>query len=221
MELFIVRHGQSANNRGDLPRQPDPPLTELGEEQARRAGHALRELGINHLYSSPMRRTLETARLILDSVDVTPHVFVALHEWGGVVEYGDAEEIIHHPGLARDEILEIHDAFNVPEEITERGWWTRRWNTVEESIQISRENAETFLRHIETHHREGDRIALVMHGGSGSTLIETVFDLPAIPGLTRFVHSNTGISNIRFRPEGAQVHWLNRIDHLSDDLVSS
>ncbi len=48
MELYPIRHGQSTNNRGDA-RVSDPSLTELGRQQATRAGLALRNLGITRL----------------------------------------------------------------------------------------------------------------------------------------------------------------------------
>ena len=75
MELYLIRHGQSANNlRKQLaehprtapaaaaPRMADPPLTDLGELQARLAGESLRGEGITTLYCGPMLRTLQTAR---------------------------------------------------------------------------------------------------------------------------------------------------------------
>ena len=78
MELYLIRHGQSANNlrkqalvehprtapAAAAPRMADPPLTDLGELQARLAGEALRDEGITTLYCGPMLRTLQTARII-------------------------------------------------------------------------------------------------------------------------------------------------------------
>ena len=60
----------------------DPPLTQLGERQARRAAELLRHEGIARLYCGPMLRTLQTAQIIGTVLDLSPHVFVGLHEWG-------------------------------------------------------------------------------------------------------------------------------------------
>ena len=92
MELYLIRHGQSTNNRGDS-RVSDPPLTELGEEQARLVGQFIKDEGINRLYCSPMIRALHTAALINERLGLVPHVFVGLHEMGGI--YEDHEDGAH------------------------------------------------------------------------------------------------------------------------------
>ena len=39
MELYLIRHGQSTNNAG-LPHVADPPLSDLGKQQACYAGES-------------------------------------------------------------------------------------------------------------------------------------------------------------------------------------
>ncbi len=64
--MILLRHGQSLFNlhftatRKD-PGIVDPPLTELGREQARTAAEALRHEGIRRIISSPYTRALQTA----------------------------------------------------------------------------------------------------------------------------------------------------------------
>ena len=74
LELYLIRHGQSANNlrkqalaeqpntspAAAVPRMADPPLTDLGELQARLAGESLCDEGITTLYCGPMLRTLQS-----------------------------------------------------------------------------------------------------------------------------------------------------------------
>ena len=86
MELYLIRHGQSANNLREqvlaehplttpaaaAPRMADPPLTDLGELQARLAGESLRDEGITRLYCGPMLRTLQTAQIIGTLLDLSP-----------------------------------------------------------------------------------------------------------------------------------------------------
>ncbi len=71
MDLYFIRHGQSANNDlftktgGRIGRQADPELTELGKIQANLLAeyiHSRREqFGITHLYSSLMTRAIQTS----------------------------------------------------------------------------------------------------------------------------------------------------------------
>ncbi len=65
MRLLLVRHAETAANRGGLIQGwVDLPPTERGQEQARRTGRALAGQGLRLIYSSPLRRAWETARAI-------------------------------------------------------------------------------------------------------------------------------------------------------------
>jgi len=64
MLLHCIRHGQSTYNAdGRIQGQSDVPLSELGTRQAEAVGDVLARLPVAAIYSSPLRRALETARL--------------------------------------------------------------------------------------------------------------------------------------------------------------
>lgn len=66
MKIYIIRHGQTEWNRsGRLQGQTDISLNENGRELAKKVGQALRELPIDRVISSPLKRSLETAWLVL------------------------------------------------------------------------------------------------------------------------------------------------------------
>ncbi len=218
MELYLIRHGQSTNNRGDT-RVADPPLTELAEEQARRAGESLRNEGITRLYCSPMLRALQTAIIIGDSLGLVPHVFVGLHEIGGVFE--DREEGgVHLPGLTRSEMREVCPNVVLPDDVTDNGWWFSEWMDFEKIMQLSYQNGLAFIEHLKANHLGSDeRIAAVSHGGSGSKFLEALFGLPDI-SYTRFAQHNTAVSKIVMTEERTQLRYLNRTDHLPKESVT-
>ena len=63
--IHLVRHGQTEANRdGLLVGRIDPPLTELGVQQAERLGDALAASGAVRVVASPLARTRETASAI-------------------------------------------------------------------------------------------------------------------------------------------------------------
>ena len=65
IQLILIRHGQTQWNReGRWQGQADPPLNALGRRQARRAALELRGARLDHLYSSDLRRAMETAHII-------------------------------------------------------------------------------------------------------------------------------------------------------------
>src|ERR1700712_975472 len=106
MELFIIRHGQSANNvlDDDTKRTIDPLLTDLGKQQAEKlaqflstnrdiefnagsgfsGGEQAQNFGITHLYCSAMHRALQTAAPIAQALGLHPEVWLDVHEQGGM-----------------------------------------------------------------------------------------------------------------------------------------
>jgi broad specificity phosphatase PhoE len=63
--LVLIRHGQTDwNVEGRWQGQADPPLNERGREQARHAAQYQRQFGFAALYSSDLRRAMETAQII-------------------------------------------------------------------------------------------------------------------------------------------------------------
>lgn len=71
--LLVIRHGQSEwNADGRWQGQENPPLTDLGREQARKAAAAVG--AVDAIYSSPLQRAFETASIIAESIGVGPVV---------------------------------------------------------------------------------------------------------------------------------------------------
>lgn len=72
-KLYFVRHGQTVwNVENKICGASESPLTELGHEQARETGRALKqridagELAIDEILASPLRRAYDTAKEISD-----------------------------------------------------------------------------------------------------------------------------------------------------------
>jgi probable phosphoglycerate mutase len=66
-EIWLVRHGACYDGAAD-PTLDDPPLSSRGQEQAQRLAARLKRVGFEAVYSSPLRRALETARAITSQV---------------------------------------------------------------------------------------------------------------------------------------------------------
>jgi broad specificity phosphatase PhoE len=93
--LLLVRHGQSAwNAEGRWQGQADPPLSELGEQQARDAAERLAELGFTAVVSSDLQRARRTADILAAPVGLPVRVDPDLRE----IDVGDWQ------GLTRPEI---------------------------------------------------------------------------------------------------------------------
>lgn len=100
-QLLVVRHGQSVwNADGRWQGREDPPLTDLGREQARRAARAIG--AIDGLFASPLDRAATTAAIISEEIGVGPVVTLP-----GLVERHAGT----WQGLTRDEIEELDPGF--------------------------------------------------------------------------------------------------------------
>jgi broad specificity phosphatase PhoE len=98
--ILVVRHGQSEwNADGRWQGQENPPLTELGREQALRAARAIG--AVEAIYASPLDRATRTAHIIAEQTGIGPvilsHGLMERHagEWQGLTR----DEIeIAYPG---------------------------------------------------------------------------------------------------------------------------
>lgn len=65
MKLYVARHGQTQANVEHLfngRNQRD--LTDIGIEQAKELSNKIKELDINYIYCSPLKRTIHTAEIL-------------------------------------------------------------------------------------------------------------------------------------------------------------
>ena len=70
MEIFFVRHGETAMNAAHIHQLPEEPLNELGKTQARTVGQFLVSKSIDTLFASPLTRARETAEIIESHISV-------------------------------------------------------------------------------------------------------------------------------------------------------
>ncbi|HJW68078.1 MAG TPA: 2,3-diphosphoglycerate-dependent phosphoglycerate mutase [Candidatus Binatia bacterium] len=72
-ELILLRHGQSQwNLENRFTGWVDVPLSPKGEEEARAAGEKLRGRRIDLLYTSSLKRAIDTATIALDAAGIAP-----------------------------------------------------------------------------------------------------------------------------------------------------
>jgi 2,3-bisphosphoglycerate-dependent phosphoglycerate mutase len=246
MHLYLIRHAQSQNNATMLSdaknRVHDPELTELGHRQAEALGRHLREgvnpaaivdaqfardanaaqlrgFEIDRLYCSPMHRTLQTAWHIQQATGLAPHLWVDIHEHGGVyVEYEDERGIVSFPGKTRSEIAAEYPGYVLSDDITDAGWWRGGVEPITSAYGRAIRVAEQLDQMAQ---QEPDaRIAIVSHGTFLGALVKALLNQLPSDGLW-YSHYNTAITHISIRENGRRwLHSLNRVDHLPPDLIT-
>ncbi len=249
MELYLIRHGQSYNNAlldEPVSRVHDPELTEIGKKQAQLladylalsmdkldvadqqdlpAASAYSEHYIsrfNKLYCSAMHRALQTAQPIAKVLQMNAHVWIDIHEHGGV--YLENEGAVKtYGGLTRSQITEQFPDYMLPDLITEDGWWLPT-DEIEDlascqgrAIRV----AETLRRWATEPETADDRVALVSHGTFIDSLIKAFTG--NLPGREFYYnHWNTAVTRIDFFTgiREMRVRYINRVDHLTAELMT-
>ncbi len=146
MELVFVRHGRPVHIE-DAEGAADPPLADVGHEQAQRVADWLMTAGIDALYSSPMNRALQTAAPFADASGLAMNIRDYLREF-------DHEGSSYVP-------TEVLKATN-PEAYRERisaGFVDKDFDVVGFQANVVGE-----VDRIVADHR-GQRVAVVCHGG--------------------------------------------------------
>ena len=71
LDLWLIRHGETNWNReGRIQGQTDVPLSDLGVKQARRLGMRLEAEAFDKVYSSDLKRALQTAQLAMPDANI-------------------------------------------------------------------------------------------------------------------------------------------------------
>lgn len=154
-EILLVRHGESQPAREDRPfpkvdGQGDPPLAEIGEEQAEQVAKRLEHEVLDGIYVTTLRRTHQTAEPLAKRLGITPVVEAGMRE----VNLGEWEG-----GLFRKKVAD-----NDP--LAQRMWAEERWDVIPgaEGTEAFAARVEESLTRLAAAHA-GGRIAVFTHGG--------------------------------------------------------
>ena len=101
--LLLIRHGRSTWNADKrIQGQADPPLDEVGREQARRLAERLRGDPPVALYTSPLQRARETAEIVGQALDVpvVPDGRLKEYDVGAITGLTWEQVVEQHPDVA-------------------------------------------------------------------------------------------------------------------------
>jgi len=197
-ELILIRHGNAVRVHGDYFHAP---LTTLGQEQAAQTGQYLNapQNHLDGLYSSPLRRTQETAHIIGAIIGQTAELRIGIQEL----------RLNELPALVILEILSITDP--VEDYLDARAGGPIRWPI---EGRVSAVLLDIIARH------PNQRVAVIAHAGVISAALS--WYLPE----KRWRWWRTTVSNCsitRFSVEGKRAELLavNDIQHLSPMLITT
>ena len=198
MTLLLLRHGESEGNAtGRIQGWSDHGLTELGRQQAEASGRRLADTGAVALYSSPLRRALDTATI------------VAAHTGHEVIELPDLRE--YRFGEAQGMLWEEAQA--------RFGFGGRDWGSGgvpgEEGTTAFRDRTYQQIEELAQRHATDVAIAVV-HGGVVGGLVSRLMGL-GDGDYAQIYSTNCGVTTLRRgMDDRTAIETLNEVCHLRE-----
>jgi broad specificity phosphatase PhoE len=201
-KLFLVRHGETIwNSERRYIGRTDLSLSDKGFEQAQNLAQRFAKKNegekIQAIWTSPLKRSVETAKIIGKEIGLEPEIINELIE----VDFGEWE------GLTYEEIKEKFG------DLIDR--WLFSPSIVEipsgESWRSLTERVRNFLTQAS---RRPEKVALaITHGGIIKTITGLILDHQRVP-FASFLISNASVSAIGFAGERPYLLFLNDTCHL-------
>ncbi|MBI3324614.1 MAG: histidine phosphatase family protein [Candidatus Omnitrophica bacterium] len=200
-----MRHGQTDwNFEQRIQGHADLPLNALGRSQASRLAGYFAHSPAAALYSSHLKRSLETAQTIGQAIGIEVIVErdlaeIALGQWEGLT---GPEVDLHYDGAY--------------------GLWQHTPSHVQipgaEPLPAFRARARLALERILHHHPEG-RVIVVTHGGIIASLLADCLGADYDAMLRRLALDNGGISALEPAHQPPHVLWINDTGHLASEVL--
>ncbi|MGN0383581.1 MAG: histidine phosphatase family protein [Eubacterium sp.] len=200
MRIYLIRHGRQCSKACNV----DVSLDEAGRKQAALAGDRLKNYGIELLYSSHLKRAVETADIINDYINVEHVILPQLREsdFGILTGMMDEEIKQQFPELSRQRIL-------MEEDIPYLGG---------ENGQMVYDRAFPVIEKIA--HSGVGAVAIVTHGGVIRSLIAGICGTSQAHRLS-FAKDleNCSITELMYKPENGRfyIERINDYAHLEAD----
>lgn len=190
MAIFLVRHGQDTDNANKiLNGRRDTDLTELGKKQARIVAQKLKNNQIQAIYSSPLRRAYETAKIIAEELGINKVVIdqrLIERDFGVLT------------GKKVDDIQKYADKILVADRIN---YFLEAEGA--ETFPILYERGKKIIREIQERHPESN-ILVVTHGDIGKMMRAAYYELSWEDGLKITYFDNAGI--LELQDSARKVH---------------
>jgi 2,3-bisphosphoglycerate-dependent phosphoglycerate mutase len=245
--LYLIRHAQSENNviwdgSGDHQpgRVPDPEITATGHRQSRVLAdhlahpqaeprqHPFEEaqhtrFGLTRVYCSLMTRSILTAEYIAGACGLQLQALPDIFEKHGIYEVGEDGNMLGLPGPGRSYFEERFPALGLPAEFTDEGWWSR---PVEDELGFLQRMKRVVADLRQRLQDSDENLAMVAHGDFIDQFVNELMGVvrhqPNYDNhwVANWTFHNTSISRFDFVDGAHNVVYLNRIDHLPNELVT-
>lgn len=162
--IFLVRHGETDwNLQKRFQGKENIPLNNKGREQARRLSRYLSQKNISAVFSSPLSRAWETAKIIAFEHNLTPAAVDDLAE----INFGSWEGKVYQEMDEPDRAALAQWLLNPALHSIPGG----------ESLQQFQQKLQNCYKKLLDNHVDGN-LAIVTHGGAIKVLVAEILEIP-------------------------------------------
>lgn len=191
--LCLVRHGETDWNRaGKIQGRENVVLGETGKLQARQCAQYLMRSNWQRIYSSPLKRAMQTAEMIREHLGFTR---IGILESFIERDYGQAS------GLTRSERLARFSDGDIPDLETKESVVNRVKRGLNYLVEEVRD----------------ERIIVVSHGGTINAVLS--FLSHGEIGTGKTVLGNGSINMLTYNDDGWHIEGYNLVDHLTKETA--
>lgn len=205
MKVYLIRHGESIGNAKGIHQgqKNDFPLSERGRDQAKSLENFFKDIKINTIYSSDLKRAKETADIISRSKEFATITDKRLRERDfGVM--GEKEDIMEEwNDFLKDKIEKGID----PREATPKGG---------ESDKDHFDRVNSFFEDLKKNHGKDDVIIIVAHGGTNKVAMGVVNHF-SLEEMYKTPQGHTCINEFILENGKWKVEMINCMDHIEID----
>ncbi len=220
LELYLIRHGQSAgnverdNNKLTLKELNDPYLTPLGLSQAEKLGEALSEISFDAVYSSALLRAVQTAAETVKRQPTEKPLYILPL----LTEVSIAKE---YDGAGMREITEICPSAKLAFGVDDSSPLVYHNEYEDEAGMFSR--AEEAIRYFRSLYKNGEKIAVVNHAAFMTFAVFHIMGFNTAP-VFDIDFKNTAVTKVIFYKSGTNKYgdivfdYINSTKHLTEKL---
>lgn len=207
MKVYLIRHGETEYNRdGKLQGDSDVPLSDRGKTQAEVLAARLKDEfsrngeKVSAIYSSNLRRTLDTARAIGERLGLVPQPVRELRE----IDLGSWEGKTPQEISAEKDIAFFEEWKKDPTRMRAPGG---------ENLADVESRVIPKFDEIKKNHEKEDAIIIVSHGGSIGVILSHILRMDLKEAL-KIRQDNTALNLIDVRGDGEYILVQNDTSHL-------
>lgn len=198
--IYLARHGETNYNRKNQiqGRGIDASLNDTGRMQARAIAHYLRDVSIQRIFSSRLKRAQETAQVAADMLELEIETYSELDEMNfGVLEGRPVSEI-------NTELQNLHQTWKAGdvEHAIEQG----------ESPRTVFKRADGRMQHLIEKYSHSN-LFFVLHGRLLRILLSVWLNY-GLQQMHRIPHSNGALYHLQWNAGNVKPVYLNKNDHL-------